>query len=604
MAIFHQCVKIISRASGRSAVAAASYRSGEKLRDGVNGKTHDYTRKGGIAHTEILAPEAAPEWASDREKLWNAVEASEKRKDAQLAREVEVALPVELGREKQTGLVRGFVWDNFVKKGMIADIAIHDKGDGNPHAHVMLTMRDITPDGFGKKNRGWNDGGLVEKWRYEWESHVNAALATEGIEARVDRRTLEAQGIERTPQIHAGRSPHRAEANERIKRDNETAGALRRELAEINVRLPEIERDLEAANRGQERTEAERRFEKTVTYLDEIKKRGWDVGENDCSEVIHAGMNLLSCDIAANGGGYAEARARLPHVDKAIQDARHEASMTEAEPESKAAYRERKRLEGESPTRTEGEAASEREQREGTNPPEHLPNLAPRTHAEAHRSSDAMKNTIEAKESEIGPSTRALRPGMTEGEALEVIEREAARIAGPLLDKHAEEVPVRKAELKKRLDALSEQYEKNTNNEPRQSLIERITGRDKHYDAREPLRIAGMEISYAKRWNQWIRDGNEILLKEREAESEYDNFDRNAAMEREKIAGAARAEALDKNPEAARAIAKAESEREACRRQEEKAAMERLEKKRAAQLAELLAREAARPKDRGKGVSR
>jgi hypothetical protein len=578
VAIFHQCVKIISRASGRSAVAAASYRSGDRLRDSVNSQTHDYSRKGGIAHTEILAPEAAPEWASDREKLWNAVEASEKRKDAQLAREVEVALPVELSREKQTELVRGFVKDSFVKEGMIADIAIHDKGDGNPHAHVMLTMRDITPEGFGKKNRDWNDSGLVEKWRDDWESRVNSALALEGIETRVDRRTLEAQGIERTPQIHAGRSPHRAEANERIKRDNETARALRRELAEINVRLPAIERDLEAAEQEESREEREysmarMRWEtEKELVLETVSQREYDRDEE--YEKFH-----------------------FATFDEYLS------VLAKRRAEYETANREREWLKGESPRPLETAAPIGREREKGTKLPDDLPNLAARTHAEAHGSSNAMKNTTEEKENETGPSTRVLRPGMTEGEALEAIEREAARIAQPLLDKYAEEAPVRKAELKKRLDALSEQYEKNTNNGPRRSLVEWATGRDKHYDTREPLRIAGMEISYAKRWNQWISDGNEILVKKWKAESEYGNFDRDAAKEREKIAEAARAEALDKTPEAARVIAKAESEREARRRQEEKAATERLEKKRAAQLDEL-ARKAARPKDRSKGMSR
>lgn len=132
MAIYHCAVKIISRSSGRSSVGAAAYRAGEKLENERDGRTHDYTRKDGVVHTEIMTPDNAPEWAKDREKLWNEVEKAEKSIDAQLCREVEVALPTELTPEQQKELVRDYVKDNFVDRGMIADVAIHDKGDGIP----------------------------------------------------------------------------------------------------------------------------------------------------------------------------------------------------------------------------------------------------------------------------------------------------------------------------------------------------------------------------------------------------------------------------------------------------------------------------------------
>jgi len=143
MSIYHCSIKIISRAGGRSAVASAAYRSGERLYNDETGITHDFTRKGGIVMNEILLPENAPERFSDREILWNDVQKIEKRSDAQFAREVEVALPVEMNREEQIACVRSYIQDNFVSKGMIADWALHDKGDGNPHAHIMLTMRGI-----------------------------------------------------------------------------------------------------------------------------------------------------------------------------------------------------------------------------------------------------------------------------------------------------------------------------------------------------------------------------------------------------------------------------------------------------------------------------
>ena len=121
---------------GRSAVAAAAYRSGEKLTNEWDGLTHDYTHKPGIVHTEIILPAHAPPEFQDRSTLWNSVEQIEKSSDAQLAREIEVALPVELSRAEQLALVRSFAKDNFVAEGMCADFALHDKGDGNPHAHT------------------------------------------------------------------------------------------------------------------------------------------------------------------------------------------------------------------------------------------------------------------------------------------------------------------------------------------------------------------------------------------------------------------------------------------------------------------------------------
>ena len=154
MAIFHCPIQIIKRSIGKSAVAAAAYRSGERLTNEWDGMTHDYTHKGGIVHTEIMLPSHAPPEFQDRSTLWNSVEQIEKSSDAQLAREIEVALPVELSPAQQLALVRAFVKDNFVDAGMCADFAIHDKGTGNPHAHILLTIRPLRPDGkWGPKCR-------------------------------------------------------------------------------------------------------------------------------------------------------------------------------------------------------------------------------------------------------------------------------------------------------------------------------------------------------------------------------------------------------------------------------------------------------------------
>ena len=146
MSIYHCSIKIIGRGGGRSAVSAAAYRSGEKLYSNETGLIHDYTRKGGVIINEIILPDNAPARLLDREILWNEVQQVEKRADAQFAREVEVALPCELTREEQLECVRGFIKENFTSKGMIADWALHDKGDGNPHAHIMLTVREINEE--------------------------------------------------------------------------------------------------------------------------------------------------------------------------------------------------------------------------------------------------------------------------------------------------------------------------------------------------------------------------------------------------------------------------------------------------------------------------
>ena len=154
MAIFHCPIQVIKRSAGRSVVEAAAYRSGTKLTCEWDGRTHDYTRKGGIVHTEILLPPHAPREFSDRSTLWNSVEMVEKARDAQLAREFEISLPVELSFEENLKLIRAYVKDNFADAGMCADLCVHDKGDGNPHAHVLLTMRPLKEDGtWGAKCR-------------------------------------------------------------------------------------------------------------------------------------------------------------------------------------------------------------------------------------------------------------------------------------------------------------------------------------------------------------------------------------------------------------------------------------------------------------------
>ena len=148
MADYRFSAKAISRGKGQSSVASAAYRSASRLIDGRTGEIHDYTRKQGVTHSEIIVPEGTPEWMADRSQLWNAVEVVETRKNSQLAREIQLSLPHELTDDQRTELVRDFVQGQFVNQGMIADVAIHapdrDGDQRNHHAHVMLTMRELT----------------------------------------------------------------------------------------------------------------------------------------------------------------------------------------------------------------------------------------------------------------------------------------------------------------------------------------------------------------------------------------------------------------------------------------------------------------------------
>ena len=245
-------------------MAAAAYRSGEKLVNEWDGLTHDYTRKGGIVHVEIMLPSHAPPEFQDRSTLWNSVEQIEKSSDAQLAREIEVALPVELSKAAQLALVRAFVKENFVDTGMCADFAIHDKGTGNPHAHIMLTIRPIKengkwgakcrkvydldsqgqriPDGKGgwKNHRedttDWNNRENAEKWRAAWAAYANRVLEAAGRTERIDHRSYERQGVEKIPTIHMGIA-----ASQMERRGIQTEkGNLNRQIAADNKLLKEI----------------------------------------------------------------------------------------------------------------------------------------------------------------------------------------------------------------------------------------------------------------------------------------------------------------------------------------------------------------------------
>lgn len=202
MAIYHLRATMISRSAGRSATAAAAYRTAERIEDHRTGLVFDYRARGGVDHVETLAPADAPAWVQDRAALWNAVEQAETRKNSQVAREIRVALPHELGHAQRVELVRDFCQREFVDRGMVADIALHAPGgegdERNHHAHILLTTREIGPEGFTTKNRDWNAKELLEGWREAWAQDTNRALERCGAHERVDHRTLEAQRVEAT----------------------------------------------------------------------------------------------------------------------------------------------------------------------------------------------------------------------------------------------------------------------------------------------------------------------------------------------------------------------------------------------------------------------
>ena len=224
MAIYHLHAKVISRATGRSAVAAAAYRAASRLHDVRLDRDHDFSNKSGVVHSDILLPDGAPERFLDRATLWNEVEAIEKRKDAQLAREVEFSIPREMTQAQGIALARDFVREQFVERGMVADLNVHwdigEDGLAKPHAHVMLSTRSVDENGFGAKERSWNDRELLLTWRERWASLANERLAELDLDVRIDHRSFAAQGIDLEPQNKIGpagmRREERGEDAERV----------------------------------------------------------------------------------------------------------------------------------------------------------------------------------------------------------------------------------------------------------------------------------------------------------------------------------------------------------------------------------------------------
>ena len=295
MAIYHMQAKVVSRGSGRSAVAASAYMSCSRMYNDYDGIQHDYTRKHGLIYQEVMLPPMAPSEWNDREQLWNAVEETEKTKDSRLAREFVVALPVELDKDSNISLLQDFIKKNFVDMGMCADFAIHDTDGHNPHAHILLTVRPLNENGtwqyktekeylcikdgeekgyeridkhpkssrYGRQNpisEQWNSDEQLCIWRANWADAVNKMLARNQINATIDHRSFADQGITEQPTIHEGYIAQnmekkgmiadRCEINRQIRADNKMLRELKAKVAKlaeaVEKSIPIIAETLEA----------------------------------------------------------------------------------------------------------------------------------------------------------------------------------------------------------------------------------------------------------------------------------------------------------------------------------------------------------------------
>ncbi len=273
MALFRLEAKIFSREKkGRSVIAAAAYRAGLKLKDELKDKIFDYARRAkGVLDSTILAPEGAPDWAFDSGKLWNAVEAGEKRKDAQLAREFILAVPPELPADVQFKTAVDWANANLVNSGMVAEVSLHHTKTGkNPHVHILCTMRQLDGDKFStKKATHWNDVGLLVKQRESWAEAVNAALEKAGSSARVDHRSLQDRGIDRIPEPKIG------VAATAMKRKGLVADPERFKLVRFVKMLNEVRPLVNAIKRGGEVRQngvGKTWWEKSVVFMTRVRE--------------------------------------------------------------------------------------------------------------------------------------------------------------------------------------------------------------------------------------------------------------------------------------------------------------------------------------------
>ena len=340
MALYHFSLGHIKRTAGHTTIAAAAYRSGEKLYDAFYGETQDYSRKKGVITSMIYAPDYVPERLHDRQTLWTEVEYNENRKDAQLAYSFDIALQNELTMEENIELLDTFVREEMVPLGMIVDVAIHDPDKGkhgipNPHGHLTSPIRPFLESGMwgdkqhqeyvldenGEKIRktngkyktiavsstGWNDPALLEHWRRRWAELVNAKFEEKGLSCRVDHRSNEKRGIDEIPQVHEGSAVRWMEArgivtekgswNRWVKKTND---AIRRILSVIREISDWMKEMLEQIKRIEEPTVADmvmkyydHRNEVALTYdhgIHTAQKTNLKQMNKDCNYLMSNGI--------------------------------------------------------------------------------------------------------------------------------------------------------------------------------------------------------------------------------------------------------------------------------------------------------------------------
>ena len=333
---------MISRSAGRSATAAAAYRTAERIEDQRTGLVFDYRARGGVDHVEILAPADAPDWVQDRAALWNAVEQAETRKNSQVAREIRLALPHELDHAQRAQLVRDFCQREFVDRGMVADIALHAPGregdERNHHAHILLTTREIGPEGFTTKNRDWNAKELLEGWREAWAQDTNRALERCGTHERVDHRTLEAQRVEaqeralearaRGDEAEALRETVRAVSLDRQPLPQLSAGAWQLKERGIEVAAVQVWREVKAQAAEVARV-AQELAGKTRDWLERVTERATEQVRSAVERVTPNAWDEFFAAAAPGAAAASEALARDIEAERQ-QEAQREAAEREA----------------------------------------------------------------------------------------------------------------------------------------------------------------------------------------------------------------------------------------------------------------------------------
>ena len=385
IAIYHCGIKIISRGKGKSAVAAAAYRSGDKIKNDYDGVLHDYSHKKGIVHSEIILPPHAPPEFAKRCVLWNSVEKIEKSKNSQLAREIEISLPKELTREAQISLVRDYVKDNFVSAGMCADFSVHDKEDGNPHAHIMLTMRPLEADGqWGAKSQkryitdengeriklkngnfktekvstvDWNEQSKAELWRSKWADIANKYLAENSVDERIDHRSYQRQGIEQIPTIHLGVAAsqmekkgiptERGNINREIKAQNKILAEIKAKLSALKNWLDGIFKASPSATLAEKSPvelimslsgQRQSMFNK-IYVLKDVSSAVAYLQENNITTV-----NLLDEKIAELRGGYNTTRRQIVDIENHLKGLTELIQQTEIYKKHREMYKEYKSI--------------------------------------------------------------------------------------------------------------------------------------------------------------------------------------------------------------------------------------------------------------------